>query len=105
MSKGPKREAADLRVILAFVRELSKTTSVDQVYGAALNMVQEIFKPDRAFVALSDRAGSAANPQPIHAGWVSDLAVPIWAGQEVLGKFVLQFDQIRAFSEHDAALM
>src|SRR5207237_435433 len=48
---------------------------------------------------------SAAGPQPIHPGWVSDLAVPIHAGDELLGKFVLQFDEIRSFSEHDAALM
>src|SRR5436853_7586986 len=105
MSKGAKRETADLRLFLIFTRELSIADSIDQVYGAALRSVQELFKPDRAFVALSDRGDSAAEPQPIHPGWVSDLAVPIHAGDELLGKFVLQFDEIRSFSEHDAALM
>src|SRR2546425_740052 len=105
MSKGPKREATDLRLILAFIRELSNSESVEQVYGTALNAVQEIFKPDRAFVALSDPADSAADPNSLHPGWVSDLTVPIYAGQELLGKFILQYEEVRSFSEHDAGLI
>src|SRR5436853_4455776 len=105
MSKGPKREATDLRLILRFIQELSNVESVERVYGAALNAVQEIFKPNRAFIALSDAGGSADDAHSTHPGWVSDLAFPIYAGQELLGRFVLQYDEIRSFSDHDAALM
>jgi signal transduction histidine kinase len=104
MSKGPKREATDLRLLLGFMRDVATAQSVDQVYGTALNTVQEVFRPARAFVGLSE-PGSAADVQRIHPGWVSEVAVPIYADRELLGKFVLQFDEVRSFSEHDATLL
>ena len=105
MSKGPKRELVDLRLILRLIRELSDAESIEQVYGMALHAVQEIFTPDRAFVALSEAGGSTSDPQSIHPGWASDLGVPIYAAEELLGKFILQFDEVRSFSDQDAAVM
>ena len=78
MSKGPKREPLDLRLILRLIRELSNADSVHQVYGVALNAVQEILAPDRAFIALSEAGGAAeldfahldAEPRP---GIVADV--------------------------------
>jgi signal transduction histidine kinase len=101
----PKRQTSELRLILEFVREISNTEIVEQVYAAALNAIQELFRPDRGFVALSASDSIAPDTPPIHPGWLADVAVPIYAGEKLVGRFMLQYDENRAFSDQDLALI
>jgi hypothetical protein len=84
---------------------LSHARTVEQVYAMALNTVRELFKPDRAFVSLSqlDTLESAAKPVP--PGWLEDVLIPIYAGERFVGKFVLQYEPGRNFSEYDLTLI
>jgi signal transduction histidine kinase len=108
MSKGAKRETTDLRLLLKFIQELSDAEVIEQVYAAALNVVQDAFTPDRVFVALS----GSGSPKPrapdghsVQPGWHSEIVVPIYAGQHLMGRLVLQYDQPHAFSDHNAVLV
>jgi signal transduction histidine kinase len=105
MSKGAIRKITDLRLLQRFFRELSDVQMVEQVYSAALNAVQEAFTPDRAFFVLSGSVSPVPDGHLLEPGWHSDLAVPVYAGQELMGRLMLQYDQAHPFSEPDVALM
>lgn len=105
MSREAKRDAQDLRLLLQFVREIAATGVVEQVYAAALTVVHEMFTPDRGFVALAESAAAPSEASPLHPGWLSGLSVPIYAGKKHMGRIMLQYDQPRAFSDQDLAML
>jgi signal transduction histidine kinase len=103
MSNGTTRLSYELRLILQFVGDISNTEIVEEVYGAALTSVQEMFAPDRGFVALSASGSIASDAPLLHPGWLSEVVVPIYAGENLVGRFMLQYDEARVFSEQDLA--
>src|SRR6266516_2288812 len=78
MSTGAKSGVGGLRFFLRFVPELWDAESVERVYALTLDAVQEIFKPDRAFVALSESKNLAPDAQEIQRG--SSERVPVGCG-------------------------
>ena len=105
MSKGAKRELGGLRFLLRFIPELWDAERLEGVYALTLDAAQEIFKPDRAFVALTESKNPAPDAQAVQPGWVHDLAFPIYAAGKLMGKVMLQFEQSRSFSDDDTALL
>src|SRR2546425_5462684 len=105
MTREAKRNIGDLRLLLQFTRETSASEGVEQVYAAALTLVQGIFTPDRAFVALTESSNAISDIPSLHPGWLSDLAVPIHAGEKSMGRIMLQYDERRAFSDQDLAVI
>jgi signal transduction histidine kinase len=105
MKREAKRDVAPLRLLLQFNRETSASESVEHVYAAALTLVQEIFTPDRSFVALSESSNAGFNILLLHPGWLSDLDVPIHAGEKFMGRIMLQYDEPRVFSDQDLAMI
>src|SRR3989442_1324927 len=105
MSKEAKSERGGLRFFLRFVPELWDAESVERVYALTLDAVQEIFKPDRAFVALSESKNLAPDAQEIQRGWMHDLTLPIYAAGNLMGKVMLQFEESRSFSDDETALL
>ena len=105
MSKGAKRELGGLRFLLRFIPELWDAESLEGVYALTLDAAQEIFKPDRAFVALTESKNPAPDAQAVQPDWVHDLTFPIYAAGKLMGKVMLQFEQSRSFSDDDTALL
>src|SRR5947199_4517267 len=105
MSKEAKSGRGGLRFFLRFVPELWDAESVERVYALTLDAVQEIFKPDRAFVALSESKNLAADAQAIQRDWMHDLTLPIYAAGNLMGKIMLQFEESRSFSDDETALL
>jgi len=105
MSKEAKSGRAGLRFFLQFVPELWDAESVERVYALTLDAVQEIFNPDRAFVALSESKNLAPDAQAIQRGWMHDLMLPIYAAGNSMGKVTLQFEESRSFSDDETALL
>jgi len=105
MSTGAKSGVGGLRFFLRFVPELWDAESVERVYALTLDAVQEIFKPDRAFVALSESKNLAPDAQEIQRGWMHDLTLPIYAAGNLMGKVMLQFEESRSFSDYETALL
>ena len=105
MSDGTKRPISPLRLIVESIDKLSKAESIERVYGIALDQVQAIFKPNQAFVALSESKNLVPNGHIAERGWGQDLIVPIHAGGNLAGKIMLQFDKARSFSHDDIALL
>src|SRR5437667_8846830 len=105
MSKEAKSGRGGLRFFLRFVPELWDAESVERVYALTLDAVQEIFKPDRAFVALSESKNLAPDAQEIQRGWMHDLTLPIYAAGNLMGKVMLQFEESRSFSDDETALL
>src|SRR5256712_11644843 len=105
MSKGAKSERGGLRFFQRFVPELWDAESVERVYALALDAVQEIFKPDRAFVALSESKNLVPDAQAIQRGWMHDLTLPIYAAGNLMGRVMLQFEESRSFSDDETALL
>src|SRR5437016_2832074 len=105
MSKAAKRELSDLRFLLRFTPELWDAESVERVYALTLDAVQEILKPDRAFVALTESKNLTPNGQEVQPGGVHDLTFPIYAAGKLMGKVMLQFEESRSFSDDETALL
>jgi signal transduction histidine kinase len=105
MSRETKRDSSDLRLLLRFIRETSEIGVVEQIYSNALTLVQELFTPDRLFVALSEAGDAEATDPAPHAGWLLDLSIPIYARTRLMGRIMLQYDEPRGFSEQDLALI
>jgi signal transduction histidine kinase len=105
MSREAKRDSIDLRLLLRFIQEASRTHIVEQVYAHALTAVQELFTPNRAFVALSESSAGDAHKSAQHPGWLLDLSVPIYVGGKLMGQIMLQYDEPRGFSEQDLAMI
>src|SRR5215475_7136589 len=87
MSREARDEAAALRFVLQFIRGLTNFQVAEQVYAAALDVVQGLFTPDRGFIALSE------------------FVVPIYLGDTIAGRIMLQYDKPRLFTEGDFALI
>ena len=86
------------------MREVSKAGDAEQVYSAALSVVQDMFAPDNGFVAVSEGSRpEAAGPLP-GAGFLSDITVPIHAGEELAARLMLHYDEAREFSDLDLCL-
>src|SRR6266566_817300 len=105
MSKGAKSERGGLRFFQRFVPELWDAESVERVYALTLDAVQEIFKPDRAFVALSESKNLVPDAQAIQRGWMHDLTLPIYAAGNLMGRVMLQFVESRSFSDDETGLL
>src|SRR5207249_4585991 len=105
MSKEAKSGRGGLRFFLRFVPELWDAKMVERVYAIAIDAVQEIFKPDRAFVALSESKNLVPDAQEIQRGWMHDLTLPIYAAGNLMGKVMLQFEESRSFSDDETALL
>jgi signal transduction histidine kinase len=104
MAREAKRDNADLCLLLRFINEASRTDVVEQVYAEALNVIQELFTPDREFIALSESKTTAVHGT-IHPGWLLDLSVPIYGGAQLMGHITLQYDEPHGFSEQDLAAL
>src|SRR5689334_11240860 len=100
MSREAKRDGADARLLLRFMQDSSNTDIIEQIYAHTLTVVEKLFTPDRAFVALSESGGGTA-PSAVQAGWLLDLSIPIYAGARLMGRVMLQYDQPHGFSEQD----
>jgi signal transduction histidine kinase len=105
MSQEAKRDASDLHFLLQFINESSTTESVEQVYAGALTAVQEILGPDRAFVALSESGNGGPEKRFLHPVWLSDLSVPIYAGKQLMGRIMIQYDTPHPFSAYDLGML
>ncbi len=105
MSKGSQRQDSSIRTVLRFLEKLANAGTIDQVYEAALTSISEIFAPNRSFVALAESENAAPIARSLQAGWLSEVVVTIHAGGAIVGKFVLQYDVPRAFSDPDLALI
>ena len=105
MSEGAKWELGGLRFLLRFIPELWDAESLEGVYALTLDAAQEIFKPDRVFVALSESKNPAPDAQAVQPGWVHDLTFPIYAAGKLMGKVMLQFEESRSFSDDETALL
>ena len=105
MSREAKRDSLDLRLLLQFVREIAATGVVEQVYAAVLTIVQEMFTPDRSFIALTESGSTPSDSQPLHAGWLSALSIPIYAAKRHMGRIMLQYDNPCGFSDQDLAML
>jgi signal transduction histidine kinase len=104
MPQEAKRDTHDPRLLLQFIREIAAMDVVEQVYASALTIVQEMFTPDRGFIALTEPGNTPDSPQ-LHAGWLSGLSVPIYAGEKHMGRIMLQYDNPRGFSDQDLAML
>jgi len=105
MSNGAKQEVSGSRFLLRFIPELWNAESVERVYGLMLDAAQEILKPDRAFVALTEFKNPAPNAQEVQPGRLHELAFPINATGKLMGRVILQFEEFRSFSDDDIALL
>jgi signal transduction histidine kinase len=105
MSREAKRDGIDVRLLLRFIRDASAADIVEQIYAHALTAVQELFTPNRAFVALSESSARSAHKSAHHPGWLLDLSVPIYAGGKLAGQIMLQYDEPRGFSDQDLAIV
>ncbi len=105
MFQGAQREAGNLRALLQFIRELMSADSPEDVYAAALDIVQEMFAPDRGFIALSEFVSTASNVDAPRPGFLSDVIVPIHAGDKLAGRIILQYERPRLFSDQDLAII
>src|SRR2546422_4780034 len=105
MSLEAKRDSADIRLLLQFIQDTSGTDVVEQVYANALKTVQQLFVPDRTFVALSESKTTVTPGSAPHPGWLLDLDVPIYAGADLMGQIMLQYDEPHGFSDQDIAII
>ncbi len=106
MVNGTKRQVSHLRLILESTPKLSNADSIERVYGIALDEVQAIFKPNRLFVALSESKNLVPNAHVAQrGGWLHDLIIPIYAGGNLIGKIMLQFEKARTFSDDEITLV
>src|SRR2546430_16409512 len=105
MSRGAKPDNAEVRLLLRFIQNTSGTDVIEQIYANALTLVQELFRPDREFVALSESITSDTHTSTLHPGWLLDVSVPIYAGEKLMGRIMLQYDEPHGFSEQDLAML
>src|SRR6266705_756713 len=101
MSREAKRDPRDLHVLLRLIYEGSAAETVEQVYAEALTAVQEIFAPDRAFIALSPSGSGGPEKRLLQPGLLSDLSVPIYSGGKRMGRIMIQYDAPRPFIGYD----
>jgi len=95
MLEASERQGVGIRVLHKLVEALARAQTTDQVYAFGLNAIHDIFNPDHAFVLLAERSlgGLPAPSRPE--------CIPIRLGDELLGKFMLQYDSRPAFTDHD----
>src|SRR3954464_7779525 len=105
MSRGAKREASHLRILLRFTQQIAILDVREEIYAAALSAVQEIFNPDRGFIALSESPAVAREVKVSNPGFLIDVSAPIRAGDKLLGRIMLQYAMPRPFSDEDLALL
>jgi two-component sensor histidine kinase len=105
MFREAKRDARDLHLLLQFIYESSVTETVEQVYAEALTAVQEIFAPDRAFVALSASGSPGSEKRLLHPGLSSDVTVPIYSGGKLMGHIMIQYDAPHPFTRYDVGIL
>jgi signal transduction histidine kinase len=105
MSREAKRDSTDLRLLLQLMRDISVADVVEQVYAAALTLINEAFTPNRGFVALSESGRPVPEALPLYPGRFLTLSVPIHAGGKHMGRIVLQYDEPRSFSDQDLATL
>jgi signal transduction histidine kinase len=105
MSREAKSDSTDLRVLLQLIHEIASADVIEQIYAAALTLINETFRPDRGFVALSESFGTAQAASPLFAGRFSSLSLPVFAGPKHMGRIMLQYDEPRSFSDQDLAML
>ena len=66
MSKSAEALIYGIRSLQRFVDALSAVESPEQVYAFGLTAIQEIFKPNGAFVLLPDSGAEAPRPTAAH---------------------------------------
>src|SRR5437868_295076 len=100
MSKSTERFNGEILALRGLAEALPHARSIEECYAFGLNTVDEIFHPDRFFVALADfiRKPSADSAAP---GWRADLIIPIPVAGKSGGRFMLQYDKPRAFTESE----
>jgi signal transduction histidine kinase len=106
MSHSVERYAGDLSVLYRFVEALAQARSPEEVFTSGLNAVHEIFAPDRAFVVMPDAkpARQEKNTISYETGSASTLTIPVVANNQFAGKFILQFERHRTFSDRELEL-
>jgi signal transduction histidine kinase len=95
-SVGPLVEGLGVLVRLCDI--LGSQSEVEELYGAGLQAVHDIVKPDRAYVAMPD---STSIPATDKSGFTLELN---YQGEE-LGFFVLHYDVPCKFSEEETLLI
>jgi len=76
-----------------FVDALSVATTAEQVFLLALAAIRDVLKPDHAYVSMEP--GEAAP---------SKIVLPVHAGQQLLGFFILDYEYPRPISKVDVEL-
>jgi signal transduction histidine kinase len=95
MFETSDQQRIEIRVLHKLVEALASAQTTEQVFAYGLNAINDIFDPDHAFVLLAER-GLGVLPAPTRPE-----CIPICLGDELLGKFMLQYDHRRGFTERD----
>ena len=105
MAREAKRDNGDVHLLLRLIREIGTAESVEQIYASALTLVEDAFAPNHAFVALAESGVGDTNEPQLRPGWLLDPSVPIYSGEKLMGRIMLQYDEPRGFFEHDLAML
>jgi signal transduction histidine kinase len=103
MSRTVEPRSGDLIALRRFVDALTHARLVEEVFTSGLHAMQEIFNPNRAFVAMRESRALRQDRQRIsqETGDSSTLTIPVHAGDQLVGQFVLCFDRQRKFTDNE----
>jgi len=106
MSQTVESRAGELVALRRFVEALTHARLIEEVFTSGLHALHEIFSPDRAFVAMQETRTVRQDRQTIshETGSSSTLTIPVHAGDQFAGKFVLCFESQRKFTEREIEL-
>jgi signal transduction histidine kinase len=105
MSQTVESPTGELVALRRFVEALTHARLVEEVFTAGLDALHEIFSPDRAFVVIQEtRTGRQDKQISQEAGSSSTLTIPVLAGDQFVGKFVLCFESQRKFIDKEIEL-
>src|SRR5678816_4594370 len=104
-SQTVESPTGELVALRRFVEALTHARLVEEVFTAGLDALHEIFSPDRAFVVIQEtRTGRQDKQISQEAGSSSTLTIPVLAGDQFVGKFVLCFESQRKFIDKEIEL-
>jgi signal transduction histidine kinase len=101
MSKNVDREPGSTLALRCFIEALSHARTPEEVFTFGLNAVHDIYRPDRAFVVMSDSDSDKDSHVLMKTSPVSSASIPVYFDKRLLGKFVLHFKSPRLFTEEE----
>jgi signal transduction histidine kinase len=105
MSKTIGRQHDEILALHRFAEALSRARTIEQVFAYGLNALHDIFNPDRAFVAMQEPGTSRSKRSATaKASDSSSLSVPVYAGDQFAGEFILQYGRTPSLSEEEIVL-